>query len=138
MYSNYFVANAFFPLFLYVLHEQRSSMGSMTSCESLLEADLGIPSDGALLRQSGGGANAVAGSGSGPRERVAIVGSGNWGSAIARIVGRNVVEQVHRYKKVYIVFTGQFYTGDRDKMYRYKLMEFGQLSTAPSSTRHVQ
>ncbi|CAB1103223.1 unnamed protein product [Ectocarpus sp. CCAP 1310/34] len=58
------------------------SMGSMTSCESLLDADLG----GAPRQVLGGGGGAAP-------ERVAIVGSGNWGSAIARIVGRNVIEQ---------------------------------------------
>lgn len=58
-------------------------MGSMTSCESLLDADLG----GAPRQALGGGGGAAP-------ERVAIVGSGNWGSAIARIVGRNVIEQV--------------------------------------------
>lgn len=61
-------------------------MGSLTSCESLLDADLGAaPTSGA----AGGGVAA-----GGATERVAIVGSGNWGSAIARIVGRNVKERV--------------------------------------------
>lgn len=65
------------------------SMGSMTSCESLLDADLGMaPASG-----SGGGGDRAGG----PAERVAIVGSGNWGSAIARIVGRNVKERVGDY-----------------------------------------
>ena len=70
------------------------SMGSMTSCESLLDADLGpSPAEGGH-HQTPGGAGAGAGGAAGPPERVAIVGSGNWGSAIARIVGRNVAEQV--------------------------------------------
>eukprot|EP00752_Nemacystus_decipiens_P012566 g11128.t1 len=68
------------------------SMGSMTSCESLLDADLG-PSPASGSHQQAPGAGAGAGGAAGPPERVAIVGSGNWGSAIARIVGRNVVEQ---------------------------------------------
>lgn len=67
------------------------SMGSMTSCESLLDADLG-PSPPAAPSGAPG-----AGGGGAHVERVAIVGSGNWGSAIARIVGRNVVEQVQQY-----------------------------------------
>ncbi|CAM9297521.1 unnamed protein product [Ectocarpus sp. 6 AP-2014] len=62
--------------------DESMSMGSMTSCESLLDADLG----GASRQPFGGGGGAAP-------ERVAIVGSGNWGSAIARIVGRNVIEQ---------------------------------------------
>lgn len=65
----------------------------MTSCESLLDADLGSSSTG-QQSSSGEAAGALGGGGGGPVERVAIVGSGNWGSAIARIVGRNVVEQV--------------------------------------------
>eukprot|EP00665_Eupelagonemidae_sp_cell47_P004525 gene4526-1280_t len=28
----------------------------------------------------------------GAKEKVAIIGSGNWGSAIAKVVGRNVIE----------------------------------------------
>lgn len=72
------------------------SMGSMTSCESLLDADLGCSPAAGQLSSSGEAAGAGGGVGGGgaPAERVAIVGSGNWGSAIARIVGRNVVEQV--------------------------------------------
>lgn len=74
------------------------SMGSMTSCESLLDADLGPSPTGSHRQSSGAGAGAGA---IGPPERVAIVGSGNWGSAIARIVGRNVVEQVRERGDVY-------------------------------------
>lgn len=60
----------------------KSSMGYATSCESLLDADLGTaPTAGGAASERG------------PLERVAIVGSGNWGSAIARIIGRNVTEQ---------------------------------------------
>ena len=65
------------------------SMGSMTSCESLLDADLG-PSPASESRQQAQGTGGAAA----PLERVAIVGSGNRGSAIARIVGRNVAQQV--------------------------------------------
>ncbi|CAM9641756.1 unnamed protein product [Choristocarpus tenellus] len=57
---------------------EESSLGSRTSCESLLDSDndvLGVFSGDSL-------------------DRVAIIGSGNWGSAIARIIGRNVTEQV--------------------------------------------
>lgn len=61
-----------------------SSMGYATSCESLLDADLG---QGAPPSTGGSGA------GTASPERVTIVGSGNWGSAVARIIGRNVKEQ---------------------------------------------
>ncbi len=34
------------------------------------------------------------------KEKVAIIGSGNWGSAIANIVGRNVVNLPNFHKRV--------------------------------------
>ena len=69
-------------------------MGSITSCESLLDADLGCASDVLAADASGGRA-----------ERVAIIGSGNWGSAIARIIGRNVTEQVRNNETIIPVLT---------------------------------
>lgn len=77
-------------------------MGSMTSCESLLDADLGSSPAGqqSASGEAAEGMVAGGGGGGGPAERVAIVGSGNWGSAIARIVGRNVVEQVRACVRV--------------------------------------
>ncbi|CAM9234240.1 unnamed protein product [Discosporangium mesarthrocarpum] len=64
---------------------ESSSLGSCTSFESLSDAEI----DGLQ------GSVTVGGS-----DRIAIIGSGNWGSAIARIIGRNVLEQAGFVHKV--------------------------------------
>ena len=86
-------------------------MGSMTSCESLLDADLGA-SDALPGSLSVGGT-----------ERVAIIGSGNWGSAIARIIGQNVTEQVlYRRHQITTSYT-----------YTHLYLAIGLISRVPQS-----
>lgn len=68
-------------------------MGYTTSCESLVDADLGPRQMG--LRRVSSGSQVASAAASVAEERVAIVGSGNWGSAIARIIGFNIKVQVN-------------------------------------------
>ncbi|XJO71522.1 hypothetical protein BDV3_001018 [Batrachochytrium dendrobatidis] len=46
-------------------------------------------------------------------ERVALIGSGNWGSAIAKIVGRNIIKQPNFHKEVRMWVFEEIVSGQR-------------------------